>query len=64
MLVIAGVVLVATGGFYFQMPWATSLWPWPDGRLSYIFIASILAAIVVPVVWITLVGEWGAAAGG
>jgi hypothetical protein len=44
-------------GFAFQQSWATRLWPWPDGRLSYIFIGSILAAIAAPVAWIVLSGE-------
>ena len=55
---------IVTLGFYFQLPWATALWPWEDGRLSYIFIASITAAIAAPMVWIGLSGEFGAARGG
>jgi hypothetical protein len=46
------------------MPWATGLWMWPDGRLTYIFIASITAAIAAPVVWMGLKREWKPAAGG
>lgn len=56
--------LALTAGFFLQLPWATSLWPWPDGRLSYIFVSSITAAIAVPVLWIGIQGEWGASAGG
>jgi hypothetical protein len=60
--VIAGIVaIILTVGFYFQMTWATGLWPWPDGRLTYIFAASITAAIAAPLIWMGLTAEWGAA---
>ncbi len=63
--IIGGILFfIVTLGFFFQLPWATALWPWPDGRLSYIFIASIAAAIAAPMVWIGLSGEFGAARGG
>jgi hypothetical protein len=39
---------------------ATSLWPWPDGRLSYLFIGSILAAVSVAALWVGWAGELGA----
>jgi hypothetical protein len=64
-LLLGGIAFLAlTIGFFFQMPWATNLWPWPVGRLSYIFIASITAAVAVPNIWIGLSGESGAAKGG
>jgi hypothetical protein len=56
--------LALTAGFFAQLSWATALWPWPDGRLSYIFLASITAAIALPLIWIGLSGEYGAAQGG
>ncbi len=56
--------LALAAGFYMQLPWATATWPWPGGRLSYIFLASIAAAIGLPVLWIGLSGEFAAAAGG
>jgi hypothetical protein len=57
-LIPATLVLFAlVSGFLAQAPWATGLWPWPTKPLSYIFIASILAAIAVPVLWIALTGE-------
>ncbi len=62
-----GAGLMALGlaaGFYLQQPWATVAWPWPAGRLSHIFVASILAAAALPVLWIGLTGELAAAAGG
>jgi hypothetical protein len=63
-LVVGVVAVILTIGFYFQMPWATSLWMWPDGRLTYIFVASITAAIAAPIFWMGLTRDWGAAAGG
>jgi hypothetical protein len=56
--------LVITLGFFFQASWATRLWPWPDSRLSYIFIASITAAVMAPLLWLAAVPDWRASAGG
>ena len=58
------VALVLAAGFYLQLPWATGAWPWPAGRLSNIFVASVLAAAALPVLWIGMSGEFAAAAGG
>lgn len=58
------VAIILTIGFYFQMHWATSLWLWPDGQLTYVFIASITAAIAAPMIWMGLAREWNAAMGG
>lgn len=52
--------LVLALGFFEGAHWAVDLWPWPDSRLSYIFIASILAAIALPVLWIGATGELAA----
>ena len=54
------VILTLAIGFIFQIPMATNLWPWPDGRLSYLFIGSILAAVSVAALWIGWTGEYGA----
>lgn len=63
--IVTGVLfLILTAGFFFQMTWATALWPWQDGRLSYIFVASIMAASAVPIIWIGMSGEFGAARAG
>jgi hypothetical protein len=51
-------------GFGLNLPWATSLWPWPDGKFSYLFVGSILAAASVAFIWIGITGEWGAMAAG
>lgn len=50
-------LLLLCGGFWLQQPDVLALWPWPDGRLSYIFIASILAAIGAPIIWMGISGE-------
>jgi len=54
------VTLVFALGFIFQSPIATNLWPWPDGRYSYLFIGSILAAACVAMLWIGWTGFFGA----
>jgi uncharacterized membrane protein YqjE len=48
---------------YFKVSWATSLWPWPEVGMSYVFLASIMAAIAAPSIWIGLTGEFAAFAG-
>jgi hypothetical protein len=59
--VFSGVFVLALGlGFAFQLPIATAAWPWPDGRLSYLFIGSILAAVSAAMIWVGWTGEWGA----
>ena len=47
-------------GFIFRLPSATSIWPWEDGRYSYLFIGSILAAVSAAALWIGWTGEFGA----
>jgi len=65
LLVITGVILLMLcAGFFFDLPEVLALWPWPDGRLSYVFVASILAAIGAPVLWMGLSGELAAMRGG
>jgi MFS family permease len=64
LFVVGAVVLVFAVGFFVQAWWATSLWPVQSGRLSHIFIASILAAIGCPAIWIALADERRALAAG
>lgn len=65
LLLVAGALgLVLTIGFYWQLPWATHLWPWPDSHLSYVWLASICAAVAAPIIWIAFTDEPGAAVGG
>jgi hypothetical protein len=47
-------------GFALRLPWATGTWPWAEGRLTYLFLASMLAAVSVALLWIGVTGEWGA----
>lgn len=64
-LVLVGVLALGmTVGFFLQSPYALQVWPLPAGRLSNIFVASILAAAAWPVIWIGLSGEMRALAGG
>jgi hypothetical protein len=59
--VLGGLVILALAlGFIFQLPFAVNLWPWPDGRYSYLFIGSILAAVSAAAFWIGWTGEFGA----
>jgi hypothetical protein len=53
-------VLALAAGFVIQLPVATSLWPWEDGRYSYLFIGSILAAAGVAMLWTGWTGKTGA----
>jgi len=54
------VMLVLAFGFVFRIPLALSLWPWPDGRYSYLFIGSILAAVSAAALWIGWTGKLAA----
>jgi len=57
-LIIGGILMLAlAAGYFMQAAWATKLWPWPDSRLSYIFIAAMQAAIAAAMLWIGLSGE-------
>jgi hypothetical protein len=58
--VVGWVILALAVGFIFHLPFATGIWPWPDGRLSYLFIGSILAAVSAAALWIGWTGELGA----
>jgi len=53
------VILVLAFGFIFRVPLALRLWPWEDGRYSYLFIGSILAAVSAAALWIGWTGELG-----
>jgi len=55
--------LVLTLGYYFRAEWATSTWPWPVQPLDYLLVSSFLAGATVVILWLGVVGEWGAAAG-
>ena len=50
-------MLVMAIAFIFRLPFALNLWPWEDGRYSYLFIGSILAAASAAAIWIGWTGE-------
>lgn len=54
------VILFFAFGFIFRFSVATSIWPWEDGRYSYLFIGSILAAVSAAALWVGWTGEFGA----
>jgi hypothetical protein len=56
---LAAANLVLALAYAFQAPWALSTWPWTTGRLTYIFIGSIFAAIGAGVGWVAVSGETG-----
>ena len=57
---IAGLVILALAfGFIFRVPLALRLWPWEDGRYSYLFVGSILAAASAAALWIGWTCELG-----
>lgn len=51
-------------GFYTQHPAALEAWPWRDGRMSNVFVASILAAVAAPLAWTAWSGRIAGTAGG
>jgi hypothetical protein len=55
--------LALTLGYYFQLEWATSTWPWPVQPLDFLLVSSFLAGATVVILWLGLTGEWGAATG-
>ncbi len=57
-------LLVVGCGFLFDADWARRLWPWPDGRLSYLFIASMMLAQAGSIAWVALTLELQAVRGG
>ncbi|MBA3966622.1 MAG: hypothetical protein H0X47_12770 [Nitrospirales bacterium] len=51
-------------GFWLRTDWALGLWPWPDGPLSYLFIASIILAEGATMAWTAATMKLHAARGG
>lgn len=52
-------------GLYLNADWATGLWPLPDVRMTYIFLASIVASTAALIIWPMVrddPGAWRAAA--
>jgi hypothetical protein len=64
LLVISLIQLFFAVAFYFQWPFAVSLWPFPGTTpLTFIFVASIFAAAAASTLWPLLSGNTGALAG-
>lgn len=57
-------MFVVTIGMFVSHPVFLALWPWQISRLSAIFISSIFAAILAPVIWISVTNRLAAATGG
>jgi Na+/H+ antiporter NhaC len=62
-ILVAGPLCVLGVGLLTGQRWVTGAWRLPAGRLSYVFLASVLAAVAAPMVWVALAEEWGAAEG-
>lgn len=56
--------LALSFSFIFRVPLAQSIWPWEDGRYSYLFVGSILAAISAAAFWIGWTGALSTLPGG
>ena len=64
-LVFGGLLLMTAGlGIGLDLGGGRALWPWPDGRLSYIFVSSILLAEATVMLWQASTLELSAAKGG
>jgi len=53
----AVIALALAAGFLAGADWAQAVWPWPTTRLSDLFLASILAAVGAPMIWIAAANE-------
>ncbi len=60
----AGLLALVAGALGLDVGGGRALWPWPDGRLSYIFICSILLAEATVLAWQALTLDLNAAKGG
>ena len=63
-LAIAAPVTVLSIGFFFRAEWAMTAWPWPEAKMSYVFMAAIGAATVGALVWTAISGDVAALAPG
>lgn len=65
LLIAGGALVLGAAVMFLALPAvAEALWPWELSRLSRIFLASILAASAVPVIWTGFSGEFAAVAAG
>lgn len=61
---VALVLLGIGSGFWMRARFAVAMWPWQNGKLSYLFVASILLAEGVTIAWTAASMELNAARGG
>jgi len=64
LFMLASGLLILGYGFWQRADWAKAIWPWPDGPLSYLFIASMLLAEGSTMAWVCATMELNAARGG
>jgi hypothetical protein len=59
-----GLAVMAVGYGYFAVaPFAVASWPWSQSPFDYLLASSFLLAAGAVIAWLSIVGEWGAAAG-
>lgn len=63
-LAIAVPVTALSIGFFFRAGWAMNAWPWPEAKMSYVFLSAIGAATVGALVWAAISGDIAALAPG
>jgi hypothetical protein len=56
--------LALTAGYFLNLDWAIGTWPW-EGLLplDYLLVSSFLAGATAVILWVGLVGDWGALVG-
>lgn len=64
LLILSLGLLLVGGGFWFRAAGVVGLWPWSDGPLSYLFIASIVLAEAATLLWSVATLDMNAACGG
>ena len=62
--VVGTLMLLLALGFSFNMAWVSPFWPWPDGRLSFLFVGSVLGALGAGSLYVAATREFRAAIGG
>jgi hypothetical protein len=56
--------LALTIGYFLNLPWATGTWPWQGLQtLDYLLVSSFLAGATAVILWVGLIGDWGALTG-